>query len=158
MLVVSCRLLACRREISSWMLTSESELTCFSSSIFASSSAMGCSKSRNATAIYLVKFLRDAGGYMKRKRPSIAGRLDPGRPAIEGSSVSSARARRRAVNHTQSRVTDKRLQLLDQLTSRLHIPVRAESQCARGTAATVLDGNGAGAAPPGAKNLCQSTA
>ena len=28
MLVVSCRLLACSRAISSWMLTSESEVTC----------------------------------------------------------------------------------------------------------------------------------
>jgi len=34
MLVVSCRLLACRRPISSWMLTSDSEVTCLSSSIF----------------------------------------------------------------------------------------------------------------------------
>src|SRR5262249_41288268 len=52
MLVVSWRLLACSRLISSWMLTSDSEVTCFSSSIFASSSAMGCSKSRKATAMY----------------------------------------------------------------------------------------------------------
>jgi len=34
------RLFACSRLISSWMLTSESEVTCLSSSIFASSSAM----------------------------------------------------------------------------------------------------------------------
>src|SRR5215475_12774394 len=61
MLVVSCRLLACRRLISSWMLTSESEVTCFSSSIFASSSAMGCSKSRKATAMYGLPASKQAG-------------------------------------------------------------------------------------------------
>src|SRR5690349_24521807 len=51
MLCVSCSLLACSREISSWMLTAEPEGTCFSSSILASSSAIGCSKSRKFTAI-----------------------------------------------------------------------------------------------------------
>src|ERR1700733_11481789 len=33
------------------MLTSDSEVTCLSSSIFASSSAIGCSKSKKATAM-----------------------------------------------------------------------------------------------------------
>ncbi len=51
MLVVSCRLLVCSRATSSFRLILESEVTCWSSSIFASSSAIGCSKSRKLTAI-----------------------------------------------------------------------------------------------------------
>ena len=51
MLVVSARLLARRRAISSPMLTSASEETKRSSSIFASSSAIGCSNSRKLNAI-----------------------------------------------------------------------------------------------------------
>src|SRR5262245_5595474 len=51
MLVVRARLLARRRAISSPMLTSASLDTNFSSSIFASSSAIGCSKSRKFIAI-----------------------------------------------------------------------------------------------------------
>ena len=51
MLVVSARLLARRRAISSPMFTSASLETNFSSSIFASSSAIGCSKSRKFIAI-----------------------------------------------------------------------------------------------------------
>src|SRR5688572_30885743 len=51
MLCVSCSLFCFSRVISSWMLTAEPEGTCFSSSILASSSAIGCSKSRKFTAI-----------------------------------------------------------------------------------------------------------
>ena len=51
MLVVSARLLARSRAISSPMLTSASEDTNRSSSIFASSSAMGCSNSRKLRAM-----------------------------------------------------------------------------------------------------------
>jgi hypothetical protein len=51
MLVVSARLFALSRAISSAMLTSASLETNFSSSIFASSSAIGASKSKKFIAI-----------------------------------------------------------------------------------------------------------
>ena len=67
MLVVSARLLARRRAISSAMFTSASLDTNFSSSIFASSSAIGASKSRKFMAIV-------CGRYLRRKSAEHSGR------------------------------------------------------------------------------------
>src|SRR5215813_8521315 len=104
MLVVSCRLLAWRRLISSWMLTSDSEVTCFSSSIFASSSAMGCSKSRKATAMYGIPGTVQAGarGYGSGALPSIR----------EGSADTT---RRSAIDDLHAATSDESLELLQQL-------------------------------------------
>src|SRR2546421_13078279 len=101
------------------MLTSESEGMCLSSSIFASSSAIGCSKSRKATAM-------NEGGY---------GRAAPGasaRRSAQSASVSGKRCagggRRRAVHHVYSAATDQPFELLEQLAARPHAPLVAERQ------------------------------
>src|SRR5689334_16930337 len=104
MFCVSWRLLACSRPISSWMLTSVSEVTCRSSSIFASSSAIGCSKSRNETAM--------PGAY-------------PNSAAVGGD---CRRARHGGVHHLYRAASGQDLELLEQLAAGAHCPLRAERE------------------------------
>src|ERR1700752_851780 len=101
MLWVSWRLFACSRPISSWRLTSDSEVTCLSSSIFASSSAIGCSKSRNDTAM--------------RAEPTLT-------EAAVGGECAAGRRGRRRVHHLHRAAAHQGLQLLEQLAAGAHGP------------------------------------
>src|SRR5262249_42372036 len=117
MLCVSCRLLACSRPISSWMLTSVSEVTCRSSSILASSSAIGCSKSRNETAI--------AKAY-------------PNSAAV---GRECGRGRQRGIHHLHRARTEQALELIEQLAAGAHRPLRPERHRATRRGPAVLDGD-----------------
>src|SRR5215207_4086723 len=132
MLVVSWRLFACSREISSWIFTSPLELTCFNSSIFASSSAMGCSKSRNATAIRGYRQEKDwAGGYgceAQRARLRTEGRR-------------LADGRRNAIDDLHAVAPHQPFHLVDQLAGGFDVPFGAERECARGAGTCVLHGD-----------------
>src|SRR6266478_284227 len=122
------------------MLTSESEGMCLSSSIFASSSAIGCSKSRNATAMI-------EGGY---------GRAAPcaSAPAI-GQSASIVSRKRwaggrgwRAVHDLYSVATEEPFEVLEQLAARTHTPLVAERQRAASARAGIFDSDGAWTGTP----------
>src|SRR5215470_7252181 len=113
MLMVSCRLFACSRAISSWMLTSDSEVTCRSSSILASSSAIGCSKSRKETA-------------MGRKRNLTWQSAQVGR---EGATDGDRWGR---VHHLYRIAPEQPLELLEQLTARALRPLLPEVESAGG--------------------------
>src|SRR5687768_18498065 len=102
MLWVSCSLFCWSRVISSWMLTAEPEGTCFSSSILASSSAIGCSKSRKFTAI-------GARGYHL--------------PADRGHSGTYGWG---AVKNRNPAASQQGLQFLDERRRGPHIPVGSE--------------------------------
>src|SRR5579862_3222600 len=135
MLLVSWRLFACRREISSWMLTSDSEVTCRSSSILASSSAMGCSKSRKATAMQAYRNF-----FMLRA--SVRG-ASPGRKlgGFPGPLAAIRRQRRaggggeRSVGDLHRAAPQQSFQALPQLPRGAHRPLRCEfERTARGDA------------------------
>src|SRR5262249_27843425 len=111
MVWVSCSLLAWSREISSWMLTAEPEGTCFSSSIFASSSAIGCSKSRKFTAMGREDSRRNPAG------PSGGLPVDRTDPGAD---------RRRAVEHGDAAAAQQGLELLDQCRRGPYVPVGAK--------------------------------
>src|SRR5579862_4231122 len=141
MLCVSWRLLACSRPISSCRLISDSEVTCLSSSIFASSSAIGCSKSRKETAMSGRDYVRRA---LLRKLVGSApvGAGDPcGTPGGSG------------VYHLQRAVADQPLELLDELLTGAHAPLGAQIERAAGGGAGVLDGDRAIASAPGLEDL-----
>src|SRR5256885_7574953 len=123
MFIVSCRLLACSRPISSWMLTSPSEVTCLSSSIFASSSAIGCSKSRNETAM--------RAGY-------------PNSAPVGGERRALARRGRR-VDDLQRAAPEHAFELLEQLAAGAHRPLGSEGERAPSLPAPVFHGE---RAPP----------
>ena len=138
MCVVSCRLLACRRPISSRMLTSASSaLMCLSSSILASSSAIGCSKSRKATAI--------CAGYRFTLRLL---RLR----APRGIRKALGRACRRCPNEAQLHgvTTDETLEGREQLARRPHAPFVAQRSAPQALAVRYCDRH---RACPGAHGL-----
>src|SRR5512137_2974172 len=89
----SAWLFFCRRSISSEMSTAESSCTKRSSSIFVSSSAMGCSKSRKVIFAMVRSVLHGhrieaapqiPGGHAAPWRPPRCQRLDPGAPLAPG--------------------------------------------------------------------------
>src|ERR1700733_7132526 len=124
---VSCRLLACSRAISSLMFTSESpEVMCFSSSIFASSSAIGCSKSRNATAI--LHAYRCTPGFGRLRAP----------PRIR-KALGNGRRRGGAEAQFHPIAADEILERNQQFTRRPHAPLTAQRERARGVCAAVFD-------------------
>src|SRR3989440_7323094 len=146
MLVVSWRLFACRRPISSWMLTSVSEGMCLSSSIFASSSAIGCSKSRNATAMV-------EGGY-GRAAPRASTPVIGQSASVGGKRWAGGRGWR-AVHHVYAAATDEPFELLEQLAARTHAPLVAERQRAAGARARIFDSDRAWAGTPWRQHLGQ---
>src|SRR5215469_9632463 len=128
MLCVSWRLLACSLPISSCRLTSaDSEVTCLSSSILASSSAMGCSKSRNETAMRRRGYVRRGP---ERKLASSA--------AVGGEHPAGGR-RRRPIEDLDRAAPHQALELLEELPARAHAPLGTEIQRAAGARTRVLD-------------------
>ena len=118
--LVSCSALACRRVISSWMFTSESEARACSSSILASSSAIGCSKSRKCDG----HGGPDPQGLIKAARG-----YGRGRPLTQG-----CRPRRRWWRHRYALAAvaaHELFELLDQLPRRPHLPLGPNEKAPR---------------------------